>query len=82
VAAAPAGRAGGGGPDRCPNAVGQWVDIADIGDLVAVPRRLGNRFPVDWHVEVTIGSADFHTMAGYLSSGQTFSALEHFLRGH
>lgn len=65
-----------------PPGVGQWVNIADIGDLVAVSRRLGDRFPVDLHVKLIIGSADFHTMAGYLSSGRTFSALEYFLRGH
>jgi hypothetical protein len=62
-----------------PPGVGQWINIADVGDLVAVPRRLGDRFPVDQHTEVTIGALDFHTMGSYLSSGHTLSALEPFL---
>jgi hypothetical protein len=63
-----------------PPGVGQWINIADVGDLVAVPRRLGDRFPVDQHAEVTISALDFHTMGSYLSSGHTLSALEPFLR--
>lgn len=63
-----------------PLGVGQWINIADVGDLVAVPLRLGDRFPVNRHAEVTIGALDFHTMGSYLSSGHTLNALKPFLR--
>jgi hypothetical protein len=49
----------------------KWVNVADKGDLVAVPVELGGRFDVDRHVAVSIGFADFHTFGGYLSSAST-----------
>ncbi|PRX52621.1 hypothetical protein B0I32_13118 [Nonomuraea fuscirosea] len=64
-----------------PSGVSQWINLADVGDLVAVPRRLGDRFPVDHHAEVRISPLDFHTMGSYLSSGQVINVLAPFLRG-
>ncbi|MEY9874195.1 hypothetical protein ABH931_003689 [Streptacidiphilus sp. MAP12-33] len=58
-----------------PPGVGRWVNLADRGDLVAVPRRLGDRFPVDEHDETSIGRLDFHTLGSYLASGRTVTAL-------
>jgi hypothetical protein len=64
-----------GGRGATPPGVRRWVNIADPGDLVAVPRRLGDRFDVDHHAEAHIGVLDFHTMAGYLSCGLTGAAV-------
>lgn len=64
-----------GGRAARPGGVKRWVNIADPGDLVALPRRLGDRFPVDLHDEVYIGATDFHTLGGYLASGLTAAAI-------
>ena len=64
-----------GGRGARPPGVGRWVNIADIGDVVAVPRRLGDRFPVDLHDEVNLGKIDFHTLGGYLSCAPTAAAI-------
>nr|BFE56574.1 hypothetical protein GCM10020063_011000 [Dactylosporangium thailandense] len=58
-----------------PPGVGRWVNIADPGDLVAVPKRLGDRFPVDQHEEAYLGVVDFHTLGGYLACGLTAAAI-------
>ncbi|MFD3822637.1 serine peptidase [Streptomyces sp. NPDC058625] len=52
-----------------------WINIADAGDLVALPRRLGDRFPVDAHEETHMALADFHTLNMYLACGLTAAAL-------
>ncbi|WP_433824668.1 hypothetical protein ACQP2E_21230 [Actinoplanes sp. CA-015351] len=62
-----------------PAGVGRWVNIADPGDLVALPIELGGRFPVDHHDTAYIGKVDFHTLGGYLSSGLTAGALHAYL---
>lgn len=62
-----------------PPGVGRWVNLADPGDLVAVPRRLGNRFPVDHDDETTIGVVQFHTLGAYLASGITAAAIAAYL---
>jgi hypothetical protein len=64
-----------GGAGARPPGVRRWVNIADPGDLVAVPRRLGDRFPVDRHDEAYVGPVDFHTMGGYLACGLTAAAV-------
>ena len=51
-----------------PPGVQRWVNVADVGDLIAVPVELGGRFDVDRHEPVRIAFADFHTFGGYLSS--------------
>lgn len=58
-----------------PDGVGRWVNLADAGDLVAVPPRLGDRFPVDQHEETYIGAITFHTLSAYLSCGLTAAAI-------
>lgn len=64
-----------GGRAHRPASVRRWVNLADPGDLVAVPARLGDKFPVDQHAEAYIGAGDFHTFGGYLASGLTAAAL-------
>ncbi|MEU0437894.1 serine peptidase [Streptomyces sp. NPDC006290] len=58
-----------------PPGLTRWVNIADPGDLVAVPRRLGDRFDVDSHHEAHMAAIDFHTMGSYLNCGLTAAAL-------
>ncbi|NEA68929.1 serine peptidase [Streptomyces sp. SID12488] len=58
-----------------PPGVHHWINIADAGDLVALPRRLGDRFPVDVHQETHMAAVDFHTLDTYLGSGLTAAAL-------
>ncbi|MFB0616622.1 serine peptidase [Streptomyces sp. AGS-58] len=62
-----------------PAGVRYWVNLADTGDLVAIPRRLGDRFPVDQHVDTPIGRIDFHTFGAYLSSPLTAAAITPFV---
>ncbi|MFF5840786.1 hypothetical protein ACIP4T_21360 [Streptomyces massasporeus] len=58
-----------------PPGVRHWVNIADVGDLLAVPRELGGAFPVDLHDTTDIGFFDPHTLGGYLAAGLTAAAL-------
>ncbi|MFJ3511029.1 hypothetical protein [Streptomyces luteogriseus] len=58
-----------------PPGVRHWVNIADVGDLLAVPRELGGAFPVDMHATADIGLFDPHTLGGYLAAGPTAAAL-------
>ncbi|MEU2540786.1 hypothetical protein [Streptomyces iakyrus] len=58
-----------------PPGVRHWVNIADVGDLVAVPHELGGAFPVDVHATTDIGLFDPHTLGGYLAAGLTAAAL-------
>ncbi|MFH9710207.1 hypothetical protein ACH4MW_18945 [Streptomyces luteogriseus] len=58
-----------------PPGVRHWVNIADVGDLLAVPRELGGAFPVDVHATADIGLFDPHTLGGYLAAGPTAAAL-------
>jgi hypothetical protein len=62
-----------------PPGVGRWVNIADRGDLVAVPARLGDKFPVDLHEETYLGAVDFHTFGGYLRTGLVALAIDPYL---
>ncbi|MFF4694287.1 serine peptidase [Streptomyces chattanoogensis] len=68
-----------GGRGSRPPGLARWVNIADPGDLVAVPRRLGDRFAVDSHHEAHIAAVDFHTMGSYLNCGLTATALAPYL---
>ncbi|MEU8542392.1 serine peptidase [Streptomyces sp. NPDC048717] len=63
-----------------PAGVHYWVNLADTGDLVAVPRRLGDRFPVDQHADTPMGRIDFHSFGAYLSSPLTAAAISPFVR--
>ncbi|MFB7779743.1 serine peptidase [Streptomyces bauhiniae] len=64
-----------GGLGKRPPGLSHWLNIADAGDLVALPRRLGDRFPVDVHEETHMALADFHTLDMYLASGLTAAGL-------
>ncbi|MCX5238957.1 serine peptidase [Streptomyces prunicolor] len=63
-----------------PAGVRYWVNLADTGDLVAIPLRLGDRFPVDQHADTPIGRIDFHSFGAYLSSPLTAAAISPFVR--
>jgi hypothetical protein len=61
---------------RCPPTVTAWVNIADPGDLVAIPRHLGRRFDrVAGDLETAIHPFDFHRAANYLRSPLTRTQL-------
>ncbi|GAA5073606.1 hypothetical protein [Streptomyces similanensis] len=64
-----------------PPGVRNWINIADLGDLVAIPPRLGEAFEVDRHDTTDIGLFDPHTLGGYLASGLTAAALAPYLDG-
>lgn len=50
-----------------PQNVKRWVNIADYGDIVAVPPKLQNAFNVDEDHEIDLGIA-FHDIRKYLAS--------------
>jgi hypothetical protein len=59
-----------------PPTVRRWVNVADPGDIVAVPRPFTRRFrPDENHEREHIHPVDFHTAARYLSAGPTIRAL-------
>ncbi|WP_060887177.1 hypothetical protein [Streptomyces caniscabiei] len=58
-----------------PPGVRRWVNIADPGDVVAIPRPLQPHFDLDEDIETSIGLLDFHTSAGYLSVARTREVL-------
>ncbi|MEU8006193.1 hypothetical protein AB0B66_33970 [Catellatospora sp. NPDC049111] len=67
-------------PDICPTprrplGVRKWINIADVGDLIAVPVQLGGRFDVDAHRDASIGVFDFHRVRRYLASPATAEAI-------
>jgi hypothetical protein len=68
-----------GGRGARPPGLAHWVNIADPGDLVAVPRRLGDRFDVDGHHEEHIAAVDFHTLDHYLGCGLVAAAVVPYL---
>jgi hypothetical protein len=61
-----------------PPGVRRWVNVADAGDLVAVPRGgLGARFAeVQDEDDVTIGPWDFHTARGYLRTPEVRALID------
>ncbi|MFF2778553.1 hypothetical protein ACFVU3_26985 [Streptomyces sp. NPDC058052] len=67
-----------GGRGARPAGVGRWVNIADVGDLVAIPPKLAKVFPVDQD-EVTDIGLGIHGLGGYLANGLTASALAPYL---
>lgn len=60
-----------------PEAVGRWINIADVGDVIAVPvGGVGRSFSgLDADLTETIGAFDFHRVAGYLACGATSGVL-------
>jgi hypothetical protein len=62
-----------------PPGVRRWVNLADVGDLVAVPRDLSDRFAgVEQGSPVSIATLDFHRAKNYL----TCHAIAELLNGH
>jgi hypothetical protein len=49
-----------------PKNVKRWVNVADYGDIVAVPPKLANAFEVDEDHEIDLGLA-FHDVTEYLA---------------
>ncbi|MFJ5218768.1 hypothetical protein ACIP98_29115 [Streptomyces sp. NPDC088354] len=62
-----------------PAGVRRWVNIADAGDLVALPPELGGMFPVDTHGVTETGVLGFHGLKGYLADGLTAAAIAPYL---
>jgi hypothetical protein len=66
------------GKGTCPPSVENWVNLADIGDPIAIPRPLHARFHglrPDDDREISIGFASMHAFAHYLRS----AAISHVL---
>ncbi|WP_377273113.1 hypothetical protein [Peterkaempfera sp. SMS 1(5)a] len=61
-----------------PAGVARWVNVADVGDLVAVPPGLSKAFPVDQDETTDVGLG-FHGLGGYLSNGLTAAALAPYI---
>ncbi|MFI7027527.1 hypothetical protein ACIBK1_02335 [Microbispora rosea] len=64
-----------------PPGVRHWINIADVGDIIAIPRPFTRRFTPDANYEETIGLLDFHTASGYLAHRRTLAALSGHLQG-
>ncbi|MEV7177802.1 hypothetical protein [Kitasatospora sp. NPDC093679] len=61
-----------------PAGVKQWVNIADAGDVVAVPPKLAKVFPVD--VDKTCDNGlGFHGIGGYLANGLLAAAVAPYI---
>jgi hypothetical protein len=60
-----------------PPGVGRWVNVADVGDIVAIPRTgLRDHFAgVERDVTVVIGQWDFHTATAYLRHPEVAALL-------
>jgi hypothetical protein len=72
------------GRGRRPPGVAAWVNLADVGDIVAIPRSgLATRFSgVTYdNPAIVIGENAFHTVTSYLAAGETSAALARFLTG-
>ncbi|MFE2323433.1 hypothetical protein ACFXD5_05850 [Streptomyces sp. NPDC059385] len=67
-----------GGRGARPSGVRHWTNIADVGDLVAVPPKLADVFPVDQDESVDNG-IDFHGLHSYLANGLTALAVLPYL---
>ncbi|MER5935212.1 hypothetical protein [Streptomyces sp. NPDC002054] len=61
-----------------PAGVEHWTNIADVGDLVAIPPKLSEVFPVDQD-EVFDNGLDFHGLGAYLANGLTGLAVVPYL---
>lgn len=71
----PALRAGRGAR---PGGVKRWVNIADVGDVLAVPPKLAEVFPVDAD-ETCDNGLGFHGIGGYLANGLLAAAVAPYI---
>ncbi|MFF0227025.1 hypothetical protein [Streptomyces sp. NPDC004629] len=63
-----------------PPGVTRWINFADAGDIVAIPRWLSTRFDgIDHDTEANIHMIDFHRVASYLRHPATAAALTAYL---
>jgi hypothetical protein len=63
-----------------PPGVHRWINIADVGDIVAVPPRLSPLFAgIERDVELTLGGWSFHAVRDYLSAPEVRAVLREFL---
>ncbi len=70
------------GRGRRPPGVRRWINIADPGDIIAVPRGLATSFTgIGADLTTPIGVFNFHKVTGYLSCTTTAAALA-ILLGH
>lgn len=67
-----------GGRGARPTGVQRWVNLADVGDLVAVPPKLAEVFPVDQEETMDTGLG-FHGFKGYLANPLTAAALTPYI---
>lgn len=70
------------GKGSCPPNVQTWVNIADIGDIVAVPRPLHSWFEglsPDHDHQTRIGAIAMHGMVHYLKNFETAAALAPYI---
>jgi hypothetical protein len=70
------------GRGRRPPGVANWANLADVGDIVAIPRTgLTPHFEGVTHDNpaIVIGENAFHAVAGYLAAGETSAVLTSFL---
>jgi pimeloyl-ACP methyl ester carboxylesterase len=59
-----------------PPGVRRWINIADPGDVIAIPRRLTRFFDgINADLTTPIGVFNFHKVTGYLSCTTTSAAL-------
>ncbi|HZD14670.1 MAG TPA: serine peptidase, partial [Pseudonocardiaceae bacterium] len=59
-----------------PPGVRRWINIAEPGDVIAIPRRLTRFFDgIDADLTTSIGVFNFHKVTGYLSCTTTAAAL-------
>ncbi|MET9735930.1 serine peptidase [Streptomyces sp. NPDC006458] len=59
-----------------PPKVRRWVNIADVGDIVAIPRDLPRLFPgIDAHHEVSLGLTASHKATRYLTRSEVEQEL-------
>ncbi|MFG2825383.1 hypothetical protein ACGFX4_38880 [Kitasatospora sp. NPDC048365] len=66
------------GRGALPAGVSRWVNIADVGDLIAVPPKLGEVFPV--HADETCDNGiGFHGLGGYLANGLLAAAVTPYI---
>jgi hypothetical protein len=63
-----------------PPGVARWVNLADPGDLIAIPRHLARRFHgIDLDDERAIHAFDFHRVANYLACRTAQTQLAPYL---
>ncbi|MBA2324343.1 MAG: hypothetical protein H0V92_10150, partial [Pseudonocardiales bacterium] len=65
-----------GGKGQRPPGVRRWINIADPGDFIAIPRGLPDYFDgIDADLSTPIGVFNFHKVTGYLSCATTAAAV-------